>query len=126
MGPLVMRFLLVMSLVLNALLTLALIGHDYWEIVPQEGTFPSFRLASAESKPELCMDDQTREQVRTVMLDALDAALKEHIVNLYKVWLKDDTGQPARAKAGAENGIRAYLNARKGAIDWSPPACASG
>jgi len=121
-----MRFLLFMSVVLNVILALALIGHDYWEIVPQEGTFPSFRLASAENKPELCMDEQTREQVRSVMLDALDAALKEHITHLYEVWLKDDSGQPLRAKTGTERGVRAYLSARKGALDWSPPACAAG
>ena len=115
-----------MSVVLNVILAAALIGYERWEIVPQEDSFIGFRLAGAESKPELCMDEQTREQVRSVMLDALDAALKEHITHLYEVWLKDDSGQPLRARTGTERGIRAYLSARKGALDWSPPVCAAG
>jgi len=119
-----LRFALVMSVVLNVLLALALIGYPYWQIVPQEDSFIGYRLASADTKPELCMDAEQRERIRTVLFDALDIGLKEQIQHVYEIWLRDETGQPARAKTGVENAIRAYLSARKGAENWSPPPCA--
>src|SRR5262245_29342101 len=118
-GP---RFLLTLALVLAALGGISLFGYQYWEVVEQVPL--TFNLASAETKPELCIDTNTREQIRSVMFDALDEALKVHIKHLYEVWLKDDRGQPERARTGAENGVRAYLQARKGATEWSPPPCA--
>jgi hypothetical protein len=82
-----------------------------------------FSLASAESTPELCMDEATREQIKTVMLEALDTALKNHIEHMFEVWLKDERGQPGRARTGVNLGIKSYLGARKGAMEWAPPPC---
>ena len=85
-----------------------------------------FSLASAESTPvdlPLCMDEATREQIKAVMLEALDAALKTHIEHVFEVWLKDERGQPGRARTGVNLGIKSYLGARKGAMEWAPPPC---
>jgi len=104
---------------------LALAAYGYftggWEA--DESGAHIFGLASAETRPELCMDDETRERVRKLMLDALDEAFKEKIKDLYEVWLRDETGQPQRAAKGAENALRAYFHARGGAMKFSPPEC---
>jgi hypothetical protein len=123
------RFLLTMAIVLAALLGLSLCGYNYWDVEPQKEAFiPPFQLASAESQPvELgpCMDEQTREQIRNMMLDALDSSLKSHIEHVFEVWLRDERGQPDRARTGVRQGIKAYLGARKGALEWTPPLCAN-
>ena len=124
------RFLLTITIVLAAMFGLSLCGYNYWDVEPQKDAGAiSFMLASAESQPaELspqpnCMEEQVREQVRAVMLEALDDALKEHIKHVFEVWLKDERGQPGRARTGVSQGIKAYLGARKGALDWAPPVC---
>jgi len=118
------RFLLTIAIVLAALLALAMCGYQNWRVEEQDSLLDRFGLASAETKPELCMDEQTREEIRGLLLDGLRDALKAHIEHTYEVWLRDDTGQPARARNGVERGIRAYMLARKSTIDWSPPPCA--
>jgi len=121
------RFLVTIFIVLAALFGLSLCGYNYWEPQQQAENPLGFMLESASSQPvelPLCMDEQTRERVRGVILDALDHALATHVENVFLVWLRDDRGQPGRAKTGVENGLRAYLSARKGAIDWTPPPCA--
>jgi len=80
-------------------------------------------LASAESRPELCMDDESRERVRKIMLEALDEALKQKIVDLMDVWLRDSTDQPRRAAKGMDNALRAYFQARNAAMKFQPPEC---
>jgi hypothetical protein len=121
------RFLLTMVIVMGALLGLSLCGYNYWDVDEQKDvSVVSFMLASAESQPAdigPCMDEVVREQIRTVMLEALDDALKEHIKHVFEIWLRDERGQPERARTGVRQGIRAYLGARKGALDWAPPAC---
>lgn len=118
------RFLLTVIIVLVFLFAIAAIGYfsGGWEDDP-EPAMVRFGLASAETKPELCMDDTTRERVRTIMLQALDDALKDKIKDLYNVWLRDDTGQPQRAARGAEAAIRAYFHARGAAMKFNPPEC---
>src|SRR5262245_59979665 len=108
------RFALTIFIVLAALLGLSLCGYRYWEEVPQKEA--GFMLESASSQPvelPLCMDEKTREQVRAVIIEALDHALQQHIENVFLVWLRDDRGQPGRARTGVEQGIRAYLQARR-------------
>jgi hypothetical protein len=121
------RFLLMISIVLAALFGLALCGYNYWDVEEQkDASVIGFMLASAESQPvesPTCMDEVTREQIRTVMVEALDDALKEHIKHVFEVWLRDERGQPARARTGVAQGIKAYLGARKGAMEWAPPVC---
>jgi hypothetical protein len=123
------RFLLTIAIVLIAIFGLALCGYNYWEAEEQhDATVVSFMLASAESTPvELspCMDEVTREQIRSVMLEALDDALKEHVKHVFEIWLKDERGQPERARTGVRQGIRAYLGAKKGALEWAPPLCSN-
>jgi len=121
------RFVLTLFIVMAAILGLSLCGYNYWEPQPQKDSLGTFILESASSQPvelPLCVDEQTRERVRGVILDALDHALATHVENVFLVWLRDDRGQPGRAKTGIENGLRAYLAARKGAIEWTPPPCA--
>lgn len=85
-----------------------------------------FRLASETSTPvelPLCMDDETRERIRAIMIEALDEALHDQIKTLFQVWLKDDRGQPDRAKVGVRAAIKAHQGARRGALEWMPPPC---
>jgi hypothetical protein len=120
------RFMLMMGLVLVALLGLSMCGYKYWETELQTEN-PLGWLASSETRTvelPLCMDAQTREEIRTVMLAALDTALSNHFERLFEVWLRDERGQPGRARTGVEQGIKAYLGARKNTIDWNPPVCA--
>jgi hypothetical protein len=121
------RFLLTIAIVLAALFGLALCGYNYWDVEEQKNiSAVGFMLSSAESQPaELtpCLDEATREQIRVIMVEALDDALKEHIKHVFEIWLRDERGQPGRARTGVSQGIKAYLGARKGAMDWSPPVC---
>lgn len=83
-----------------------------------------FEMASAESTPVTCATPAVREAVRTIMSEALDAALKNHIIHMFEVWMRDDRGQPERARTGVTNGIAAYIRASKSVAEWSPPECA--
>jgi hypothetical protein len=47
--------------------------------------------AQSETKP-LCMDAAMREQVRRLLLDGFDQALKNHVEHLFDVRLKDRAG----------------------------------
>jgi hypothetical protein len=82
-----------------------------------------FEMASAESTPVVCTDPTTRETVRTIMSEALDTALKNHVVHLFEVWMRDDRGQPERARTGVTNGVAAYLRASKSVAAWAPSDC---
>jgi len=82
-----------------------------------------FEMASAESTPVMCADPTMRETVRTIMSDALDVALRQHIVHMFEVWMRDDRGQPERARVGVTNGVAAYMRASKSVAAWSPPDC---
>lgn len=71
------------------------------------------------------MDERTREQLRNMMLGALDQAFHQHIVLLHEVWMKDqgsEAGQK-RAATGTSHGISAYMRARNGFRNWNPPIC---
>ena len=117
------RYLTILAVVLAALFGLAWCGYQYWETEEQSQNPLSYMLASAQSRPEICMDEQTREQIRGVAFEALDEAIKEHFKRLFEVWMRDDRDQPERAKIGVNRGIAAYLGARKNAVEWMPPAC---
>lgn len=117
------KFLLVLIAVLAVLLGLALYGYltGRWE--DDDNNAHLWGLASAETRSELCMDDESRERVRRLMYEALDEALKEKIKDLFDVWLRDATGQPARASKGMDNALRAYVAARASAAKFNPPEC---
>lgn len=118
------RFLLTLFIVLVFLLIIAAFGFysGGWED-DADPLLVRFGIASAESRPELCMDDETRERVRKIMFDALDESLHEKIKDLMGVWLRDETGQPARASKGMNNALRAYVHARAAALKFNPPEC---
>lgn len=60
--------------------------------------------------------DTDDERIKIVLRQALDEALRLYVVNLFSVWMKDDTGQPARARVGVEKAIKAWCHAAR-AID---------
>lgn len=122
------RVAITVVVVLAILFALALYGYltGAWDEYAAQRSGGFFDLASAESQKvelETCMDEKTREQIRGVMLEALDASLKTHIEHVFEVWLRDDRGQPGRARTGVAQGIKAYLGARKNTLDWAPPVC---
>ena len=81
-------------------------------------------LARSDPQPIQCVpDDETREQVRGIMLKAMEDALHDHLVRLHETWMKDPTGQPARATTGAQQGVRAFIAGRAAALRWNPPLC---
>jgi hypothetical protein len=57
-------------------------------------------------------------EVRLVVLDreAIEAAYRQHVTALFLVWMKDSSGQPARALIGV-NQARAAYAASMDAID---------
>lgn len=114
-------FVFTMAMALMVLLLVALCGYlnDRWTPAYNVG----FEMASAQSSQVMCADPTTREKVREVMSDALDTALKQHIVHMFEVWMRDDRGQPDRARVGVNNGIAAYIKASKSVAAWSPPDC---
>jgi hypothetical protein len=60
------------------------------------------------------MDTDTKVKVRTILLDALDQAFKDHVIHMYAVWMKDE-GIDARLRArnGTRIGIKAYASVRE-------------
>src|SRR5262245_36159010 len=120
------RIAITLVIVLAVLFGLALYGYltGAWDYDETTGV-PLYQIASAESKPEpLCLDNTTRERIKSIMIEALDDSLKEQIQHLFLTWLKDERGQPDRAKVGVEQAIRAHQRARRGAEEWAPPLCA--
>src|SRR5262245_40554407 len=120
------RFLLSLAIVLAALFGLSLCGYNYWEPQPQKEAFFLFSLMSAESQPvelPICMDEETRERLKGVMMEALDNSLKTHIEHVFEIWLRDSRAQPERERTAVQQGVKAYLQARRGVESWAPPPC---
>src|SRR5215475_3694280 len=115
------RWIIIFIAALVLLFALAAYGYftGAWE--EDDSSAHIFGIASAESRPELCMEDQVRERVRKIMLEALDESLKEKIKDLMDVWLRDSTDQPSRAARGMNNALRAYQQARAAAFKFNPP-----
>jgi hypothetical protein len=78
---------------------------------------------ASEPTPWQCMDEMTREQVRTIVLAGIDQALKNQTTHLFEVWMKDSHGQPMRANSGMRNAINAYSSSRAIGLRWMPPIC---
>ena len=117
------RFLLTIIIVIVILFALAAIGYFTGNWDEDETARPGYGLASAETRPELCMDADTRERVRRLMFEALDNSLREKIESLFAVWLRDATEQPRRAQTGMNSALRAYIGARDAAAKFNPPKC---
>lgn len=82
-------------------------------------------LQSSETVAALCMDADTRERIRKLLLEALDQSFKDHVEKMFETWMRVyyDAEQVNRARVGVRNGINAYLQARKGALKWTPMQC---
>jgi hypothetical protein len=117
------RVMLTVCIVIVLLFALALFGWWSGRWKNDENNAHVYDMASAETRPELCMDRDTRERVRAIMMEALDQALKTKVEELFAVWLRDATGQPARAKRGMEGALLAYYGAHREAIKFDPPEC---
>jgi hypothetical protein len=120
------RISLTVILVLVIIFLLAAIGYftgNWEEDESAKPGYPMFALASADTQPELCMDADTRERVRKLMIEALDESLKSKIEDLFAVWLRDATDQPRRAQTGMNSALRAYVGARAAAMRFNPPEC---
>jgi hypothetical protein len=70
-----------------------------------------------------CMDIETREDLRNTMRAGIDQAMQRHTSRMFTNWMKDPTDQPARAIAGMQNAVKAYVGSRKVANEWNPPPC---
>ena len=73
-------------------------------------------------KPE-CVTDEDRVILRRLVIESVDAAMKDHMRALFTGWLKDPTHQPQRASAGIQAAIVAYQHARRDALRWNPTSC---
>ena len=79
----------------------------------------------APTEIALCSDEPgINDKINQVAFEALEAALRIHIQNLFLVWMKDPNLSAAhRGGQGVKNGAIAYLHARKGILDWNIPPC---
>jgi hypothetical protein len=105
------RVMLTVAIVIIILILLAAFGYltGRWE---------------AEAKVQVdCMDPIERENVRGIMLNAIDEGLKQQTIHLFETWMKDSSDQPRRAAVGANNAINAHIRARASALKWDPPVC---
>jgi hypothetical protein len=82
-----------------------------------------FAAFPSKGEPAPCMNAETREQVRGLMLAGIDEALKRHARRMFDGWMKDSASQPKRAAAGLNAAISAHARSRAAALRWSPPAC---
>jgi hypothetical protein len=121
MNPGTLKAILIFVGLLAILLVLALIGYFTGNWNEDESMRPGYGLASAESV--VCTDAETAEKIRGVMLSAVDEALKQQVIHVFEVWMKDDRDQPARARTGTRQAVKAYIGSRKGIADWQPPTC---
>src|SRR5262245_28135676 len=88
------RIALTFIIAIIILFVLAAFGYfgGRWNEEAQKPGIVEYLLASIDSRAEevpLCMDESTREQIKTVMMEALDNSLKTHIEHVFEVWLKD-------------------------------------
>jgi hypothetical protein len=73
---------------------------------------------------ELCTDDfAIKEQIRGIILGALDTSLHNHVEHLFEVWMAGGEGGHTRAATGVRNGTRNYLHARAQIEHWEIPPC---
>jgi hypothetical protein len=120
--PLIYRILLAIAIVLATLLVLLILNRFVGEDAEAQGVPDTVPIG-----PEhMCMDDESRERIRTIMAQALDDGLHAQIAHLYETWVRDFKmyGEGlAPARKGARNAILAYQASRASLIEWNPPAC---
>jgi len=100
-GP---KFLLILGIVLSILFALAAAGYysGGWNI----GAEDYYQVASAGEDLQLSKYDAL---ITKLDKDAAANAYREQIEHLFAIWMKDPTGQPARAAAGAQTARKAFI-----------------
>ena len=90
------RIALTFVIVLVILFALALFGYltGGWDV-------------QAEPLPSSKYD----ERLKQLDIEAIENAYKSQIEHLFQIWMKDDTGQPARAVNGARQARKAFIGA---------------
>jgi len=83
----------------------------------------AFHNSYSEDTTIVCVPVAERERIREVVLDGIDQALKNHVLKLFDIWMKDESNQPKRAIEGMAIGISAHVRARANAQNWNPPPC---
>ena len=91
------RIVATLIIVVVVILLLALIGwlSGGWEDVKAE------EIAASRFDGDLIELDK----------EAVKQAYHDQVVHLFAVWMKDETGQPARATVGVRQARRAYIEA---------------
>jgi hypothetical protein len=80
-------------------------------------------VRSETTDQDPCMDAESRERVRGLVLESIDAGLRNQVIKVFDVWMKDPSDQPRRALVGMHEGISAYVRSRANALKWAPPLC---
>src|SRR5262245_65632844 len=96
--PIGQRVVVTFVIVFIALMLLALWGllSGGWDISMEEG----YRVASADEGIQASKYD---ELIFKLDREAAGNAYRDQIERLFAVWMKDETGQPARAAVGASH-----------------------
>jgi len=119
--------------VIHAMSAIAHIGHAASVLVLISGLLIGFAMvwtmqSTAAPKPKMtdyvqCMDGETREDLRTVMREGINQAMKNQTIRMFENWMKDPAEQPSRAVSGMHNSVKAYVGSLKVLNEWSPPSC---
>lgn len=82
-------------------------------------------LGRGQPLQPVCGDERMQEEMRQIMYDALDAALQQHIGQLFVVITKEvqTVGKVDRAAAGMQLGITSYVRGRQLVANWRLPVC---
>lgn len=75
----------------------------------------AFWLWGDDAPPQLASEENFQpskyeERILELQVQAVEEAYKDHIAKLYSVWLADSRGQPERARAGAQNARKAFID----------------
>lgn len=95
------RIALTVFIVLVILFALALFGYltGGWN-TDAEAQVPRYEITKYEG------------EMLVIENKAIDEAFHNQVVNVFAVWMKDATGQPARAVTGVANARKAYVAAK--------------
>ena len=66
---------------------------------------------------------EDREYIRTLTLQGIDQALRDHVAHLFEIWVRDPAAAPMRASAGMQIALGAYHRSRDNTLNWNPPIC---
>lgn len=67
-----------------------------------------------------CPDPHTGERMKTMALEAIDTAFRDHIQHLFDIWMRNPSEPPVRAARGMEEVAKAYLHSRAAIENWHP------